>query len=231
MNDKKRLNHEEVPEIKQGEIDAWNRGKGDALRDKLLAASNKLTTKSAVSLVKMYADIGDAHYLSNRFDVSVEEVRRVLAAFDIRSIEDAKSLVNSGVIAELDSAHAQNEQERQAQSVTDHAVAEQKLVDQQEAMKEVVKSPEDVDATMTTRRDVAQRKNKEDRLRQLISEGLDPATGKTSFRIALADIRDFKKNAPHGVSHLQRRFGGTAVDIMNEVKRLVPDMDPDLMRP
>jgi len=72
MNDKKRLNHEEVPEIKQGEIDAWNRGKGDALRDKLLAASNKLTTKSAVSLVKMYADIGDAHYLSNRFDVSVK---------------------------------------------------------------------------------------------------------------------------------------------------------------
>lgn len=231
MNDKKRLNHEEVPEIKQGEIDAWNRGKGDALRDKLLAASNKLTTKSAVNLVKMYADIGDVHYLSTRFDVSTDEVRRVLLAFDIRSIEDAKSLVNSGVIAELDGAQAQNEQKRQAQGVTDHAAAEQKLVEQQEALEEGAKTPEDIDATLTDRRDVAQRKNKEDRLRQLIAEGLDPATGKSSFRIPLADIRDFKKNAPHGVSHLQRRFGGSAADIMSEVKRLVPDMDPDLMRP
>jgi len=34
-----------------------------------------------------------------------------------------------------------------------------------------------------------------------------------------------------GVSHLQRRFGGTAADIVSEIKRLAPHIDTDMLRP
>lgn len=229
--DKKRLNNEEVPEIKQGAIDAWARGKGDALRNKLLAASRKLSPKRAVSLVKMFAQLGDVHYLAMRFDVPADEVRRVLAAFDVRSIEDAKTIVRSGVIAELDDAEAQSQQGRESQETVDHAEASKRLEEQQRVLEAEATVERESDESLTVRRDEAQRKNKEDRLRQLIAEGLDPATNTRKFRIPLARTRDFKKSVTHGVSHLQRQFGGSAADIVSEIKRLAPEIDTDMLRP
>lgn len=229
--DKKRLNHEEAPEIKQGEIDAWNRGKGDAMRDKLLAASRTLTPKRAVALVKMFANLGDIHYVSMKFDVSADEVRRVLNAFDIRSIEDAKTIVREGVIAELDDAEAVSREQDEAQNAVDYVEAQKRLDEQQAALEEPVKTVEEIDQTLAKRRDEAQRMNKEDRLRQLIAEGLDPATGTRSFRIPLADKRRFTQMIPHGVYQLQRTFGGSKADIVSEIKRLAPEYDVDMLRP
>ena len=228
--DKKRLNHEEVGEIKQGEIDAWNRGQGDAVRNKLLTASSRLSTKRAVSLVKMYAQLGDIHFLSTKFDVTPEEVRRILGAFEVRSIEDAKAIVNSGIIAELDQAEEEGRIDRANENLADHAEASQRLVEQQEALKQKVKPQEEADALMAQRRDEAQRKNKEDQLRSLIAQGLDPAD-KNAFRIPLARVRDFKKMIPHGVSYLKRQFGGSAADIVGEIKRLAPEYQTDMLRP
>jgi len=229
--DKKRLNSEDVPQIKQGEIDAWNRGKGDALRDKLLAASKQLSTKRAVALVKAYAELGDIHFLSMKFDIPTDEVRRVLRAFDISSIEDARRVVQSGIIAELDEAQAVNQEEAAAKAVVDAAEAADRLEEHKQTLQEPLKSTEEIDKTLAERRTEAQRKNKEDRLRQLIAEGLDPATQKRAFRVPLQRVREFRQMIPHGVFQLQRSFGGSKADIVHEIQRLAPEYDVDMLRP
>jgi len=231
MDDKKRLIGEEVPAIKQGEIDAWNRGKGDALAGKLLKVSQKLTPKRAISLVKMYAELGDIHYLSTRFDVTTDEVKRVLAAFTINSIEDAKNLVNNGVIGELAKEQEKNRADAEASQRTSDAEAQARLTEQQEEMKPEVKTPDVIDQEVAVQRDEAQRKNKEDQLRQVIADGLDPNTNSGKFRIPLARVRDFQKMIPYGVSQLQRQFGGSAKDIVSEIERLAPQYQRDMLRP
>lgn len=229
--DKKRLIGEEVPQITQGDIDAWHRGKEDAARNKLLAVSNKLSVNQAIKLIKMFAELGDLHYLALRLDVTVDEARKVLVAFDIRSIEDAKTAVRSGIIAEYDAAAAENRENLRLEQAAEHAEAEQRLLEQAPVEEPVAKSLEEQDAALAVRQDEARRKNKEDQLRQLIAEGLDFQTHVNSFRIPLHHISQFKQMIPHGVSSLVRKFGGSPKDIVNEIKRLSPDFDTDMLRP
>jgi hypothetical protein len=230
MNDK-RLNNEDVPPIKQGEIDAWNRGKADALRNKLLTASQKLSPKRAMALIRMYCDIPDVHFLSTRFDVGTEEVRRILKAFAINSVEDARNVVNSGIIKELDDAAAETREEDEVQRRVDQTQAQARLDEQQEALKPQEPTVEESDLKLAERRAEAQRKNKEDRLRQLVAEGLDPNKTKKGYRVPLARVSEFRKMIPHGVFQLQRSFGGSAKDIVDEIKRLAPEYDSDMLRP
>lgn len=230
MNDKKRLNHEVVPEIKQGEIDAWHRGKHDALRNKLLTQTT-LSPDRAVALVKMFAQLGDLHYVAMKFDMDANSVREVLRAFDINSIEDAKTMVREGVIAELDNSDAVAREADEAQRAIDHAEAARRLEEQQAAQEAPEQTTEEIDAALAARRSEAQRKNKEDRLRQLLSEGLDPKTNTRKFRIPVSRVGEFKRMIPHGVYQLQRSFGGSAADIVSEIKRLAPEYDVDMLRP
>jgi hypothetical protein len=233
MDDKKRLIGETEPEITDGAIAAWNRGKMDAERSKLLKGLSQLSPKRAVDLVKMYAQLGDIHYLATRFDIPVAEARKILAAFNIHSIEDAKKAVRDGIISEYDNAVEEDKAEAIVESQAAQAVAEEKFAEMTKAQEERdrPKTEAEIDATLIERRDEAQRKNKEDQIRQLIAEGINPDTGATSFRISLDSITLFKKMIPHGVSQLQRRFGGTAKCIVNEIKRLSPSTDIDMLRP
>lgn len=231
--DKKRLIGEEVPQITQGDIDAWNRGKDDAAKNKLLRASQKISPRSAIKLVKMYAELGDIHYLATRFDVSADEARKVLNAFGINSIEDAKASVRKGLIAEYDDAVRENQEVARQDQAAEHAAAQARL-DKQDKIKQPVteeKTLQEQDLAFAQRREEAQRRNKEDQLRQLIAEGIDPDTGKSSFRIPLKKIIEFQQMVPHGVSQLQRRFGGSNTDILNEIKRLAPNIDISMLRP
>lgn len=229
--DKKRLIGEEVPQITQGDIDAWHRGKEDAARNKLLAVSKKVSVKQAINLIKMFADFGDLHYLALRLDIGVDEVQKVLTAFDIRSIEDAKTAVRSGIIAEYDAAAAENREKLVLEQAVEHAEAERRLLEQTPVEEPVAKTLEEQDAALSVRQDEARRKNKEDQLRQLIAEGLDLETHVNSFRIPLHQISQFKQMIPHGVSSLVRKFGGSPKDVVNEIKRLSPDFDTDMLRP
>lgn len=231
--DKKRLIGETEHKITQGEKDAWERGKKDAASSERLKALTVLTPKKAISFVKMYADLGDLHFLTTRFDITMDDAKRTLAAFDINSIEDARRVVRDGIIAEHDDAVAETREARVIQNTIDHAEAQKRLEEQQEALEALnaPKTAEEVDATLLQRQDEAQRKNKEDQIRQLIADGIDPATNTSNFRIPLQRIASFKRMIPHGVSHLQRQFGGTAKCIVDEVKRLSPDTHIDMLRP
>ncbi len=228
--DKKRLNAEEVPQITQGDIDTWHRGKGDAARDKLLQASQKLSVNRAIALVRMYAQLGDIHYLSTRFDISPDEARRVLAAFGIDSIEDAKAAVRNGIVAEFDDAVATNRETQVQEQAIKHEAAQERLTKLEGTDVTEEKTDLEKDLALAKLRDEAQRKNKEDKLRQLISEGLDPNLNTSAFRIPLSQIAKFKRMIPNGVSTLQRQFGGSPKDIVNEIERLAPEFDRDMLR-
>ena len=228
--DKGRLNNEDVPQITQGDIDAWNRGKGDGARNKLLAASRTLSVEKAVALVKMYAELGDVHYLSTRFDISVSEANKVLAAFGIQSIEDAKAAVRSGVISEYDAALKESLEDDVVRREVEHEAASERLEEQERAQEPTELTEEEQDIALAERRDKAQEQNKKDKLRQLIAEGLELDANASSFRIPMNRISEFKQLIPHGVGQLQRRFGGKAKDIVSEIKRLAPDVDVDMLR-
>jgi hypothetical protein len=228
--DKKRLIGETEHVITKNEIDAWNRGKGDVLASKLLAASKTVSVKQAVALVKMWAELGDIHYLSTRFDIDVGEIRKVLAAFGVHSIEDAKEAVRSGVIAEYDNAAATNREEAELDRTVDQAEGQKRLEAFEEAKKVEVKTEEEKDVDLAERREVAIRKNKEDQIREFIADEMALKSNSSGFRIPLGQVGRFKQMIPYGVSQLQRQFGGSANDILGEIKRLAPSIDVDMLR-
>jgi len=231
MDNKKRLIGEEVPQITKGDIDVWNRGKDDAVRNKLLRATQKLSPKKAMELIKMYAAVGEVHYLSTRFDIDTDEVRRVLSVFGVNSIEDAKAAVSDGIIAEYDEAVTQNREEQTIERAVEHTAATKRLDQYEQDQETTEKTIEEQDIDLAQRRDTAQRLNKEDQLRQLIAEGIDPKTNMSTFRIPFNQVSQFKKMIPYGVSQLQRRFGGSGKDIVDEIQRLAPDFNTDMLRP
>lgn len=231
MVDEKRIRGEEDHVITQAEKDAWQRSSGDALKDKLLQANIQITPERAVALVKLYADSGDLHYVALKLDVTAEQAKRVLQGFNINSIEDARSVVREGVIREFDDATDEEREAKQLADRVEHEEAQVRLAELDESLKPEQKTTEDIDAALAERRDEAQRLNKRDQIRSLISEGIDPRTGESNFRIALSDVSAFKSMIPYGVSQLQRRFGGSQADVVREIKRLAPQFNVDVLRP
>jgi molecular chaperone DnaK (HSP70) len=179
----------------------------------------------------MYAKMGDLHYLTTKFDVSMSEAHRILAAFKIANMEEARAVVRNGIIAELDDAQQEERLTDEANRVSDRQEAEDRLQAHEEKIAPETKTVAEIDAALNVRREEAQRQNKADKLRQLIAEGIDPETNTSGFRIPLRDVSKFKRMVVHGVSHLKRHFGGTEADIVEEIKRLVPEMDIDMLRP
>lgn len=231
MVNEKKIRGEEEHVITQVEKDAWNHSRGDDLRDKLLQADLQLTPDRAVALVKLYADSGDVHYIAMKFDITVDQVKRVLTGFRINSIEHARSIIREGVIAEFDAAVEEERVEEELAHREEHVEAQARLDQLQESLEPEVKTTEEIDQTLSERRDEAQILNKRDQIRALISEGIDPRTGQSNFRVPLADISSFKSMIPYGVGQLQRRFGGSQADVVREIKRLAPQFNVDLLRP
>ena len=226
--DKKELIGENEHAITQHEIDAWNRGKKDAGASARLAALNNVSVKKAIAIIKMWAELGDFHYVSTRFDIDVNEARKIMSAFDINSIEDAKAAIRKGVISEYEDAMAETRAEGRALDETKHKEAQERL--DAYVQEEPVKTEEEQDAKLAQQRNDAQRQNKEDRLRQLIAEGIDAKTNTSNFRIPIGMVGRFKQMIPHGVTQLQRQFGGSSKDIVDEIKRLAPEYDVDMLR-
>ncbi len=226
--DKKELIGENEHAITQYEIDAWNRGKNDAGASARLAALNNVSVKKAIAIIKMWAELGDFHYVSTRFDIDVNEARKIMSAFDINSIEDAKAAVRNGVISEYENAMAETRAESRVLNEAKYQEAQERLEASEE--EKIIKTEEEKEADLIQQRGDAQRQNKEDRLRQLIAEGIDIKTNVSHFRIPLGMVGRFKQMIPHGVVQLQRQFGGSGKDIVNEIKRLAPEYDVDMLR-
>lgn len=227
--DEKRLRGEEEHVISEAEKAVWLRGKDDAKRNKLLQAARTLPLPKAIALVKLYATMGDIHYVTTKFDITVDEAQRVLRAFDINSIEDARQIIRSGIIAEYEAEQAVEADAEEIQRREDHVAAQQRL--DERTVEEETPDPEEVDAKLHQRREEAQAKNKRDQLRAILSEGLSADENTSSFRIPLGLVKEFKQLIPHGVSQLQRRFGGSPKDIIKEIKRLAPHVDTTMLRP
>ena len=231
MVDEKKLRGEAEHKITPGEIEAWKRGGMEVLRDRLHRSQINISPDRAVVLIKLYAQFGDVHALALRLDVTVNQVRQVLSSFGIQSIEDAKTLIREGIIAELDKAQEEQSVLDQAAYREERQDAVKRHEEEEARLKPEQKSPEELDQSLSERQQVAQIKNKRDQIRALVAEGIDPKTGQSDFKVALRDISEFKGLIPFGVSQIQRRFGGTKADIVREIKRLAPNIDTDMLRP
>ena len=232
MNDKKRLNAENAKPIKKGDIDAWNRGKDDAKRNKMLMKNlSGVSSSMAVNVVKLFADSGDEQFIRNKLSISVSDIRNILNSFGIKSIEDARKVVKSGLVHELDVASATNRQEAEvAQRAIENTQSDKLKAHDKEFAKKPALTDEEKDLKLRDARNDAFAKNKAEKIKSLIAEGIKPV--KTNgFQISMKDVSTFKSMIPHGVSQLQRRFGGTPKDIVREIKRLSPTTDTDMLRP
>lgn len=231
MNDKKRLNAEGEHKISQGEKDAWKRGKQDAAKNLKLNGINGVNADKAIQVVRMFADGGSEQFIRQKLGLSISDIRKALAGFNVNSIEDARNIVKKGLIAELDAVKREDQQ---------MAASEQKVVEAERAAKlekhdmtfgpVETMSDEEKDVILQARREEAFRKNKAEKIKSLIAEGIKPRDP-NAFQIRLSDVATFKSMIPYGVSQLQRRFGGSKKDIVAEIRRLSPSTDVDLLRP
>ncbi len=231
MNDKNRLNAQGEHKITQGEKDAWKRGKNDAAKNLKLNGINGVNADKAVQIVKLFADGGNEQFIRQKVGLSVSDIRKVLAGFNVNSIEDARAMVKSGLIAELDAAKLVDQQTATSAQRDVEASRTGKLADHEKRFAGPDKKTDaEKDEILRERRDEAFRKNKAEKIKSLIAEGIKPQDP-DAFRIRLSDVAIFKSMIPYGVGQLQRRFGGSKKDIVAEVKRLAPGTDVDLLRP
>lgn len=232
MSDEKKLRGETEHIITKAEIAAWKRGEKDAIRSKLLRAQTNVSADKAVKIVKSFAERGDVQYTSLRLDVAIEDVKRVLASFGVRSIEDARAVVREGIVAQFDQAREAEARDARSQQEADDKIAQTKLDEHKlEFDAPATKGAEVVDQTLAARQAEAQRKNKSDAIRQLISQGIDPETNTSNFKVGIQDVPMFKSMIPNGIASLRRRFGGTKQDIIREIKRIAPQYDVAMLRP
>lgn len=231
MVDKKRLNAEGKHVITQGEKDAWQRGKLDAIKNLKLNGLNGVNVDKAIQIVKLYAETGDEQFIRQKVGLSISDIRKVLTGFKINSIEDAKAIVKKGLIADLDAAKSEDQQKAITERNVDEAAMSKNLKEHDKSFGPKAKrSDREQDELLRDRREEAFRKNKADKVRALIAEGIQPPS-KNQFQIRVSDVAVFRSMIPHGVSSLQRRFGGSAKDIVSEIKRLSPATDIDMLRP
>jgi hypothetical protein len=230
MIDKKRLNAEGKHTITQGEKDAWQRGKKDALKNTKLAEINGVTAEKAIKVVRLYAEAMNEQFIMQKTGLTADSVRKVLAKFDITSVEHARAIVHRGIVAKIDEAKLSAQEDATTKQRDIEAVQADKLKDHKKSFGDKPKLTEqEQDLKLRDKRNEAQEKNKLDKLRDLIEQGIK--SSHTGFQVRLADAGVFRSIIPHGVSALQRRFGGSKKDIIAEVRRLSPETDTDMLRP
>lgn len=230
MDDKKRLNAEAPRTISQAEKDAWQRSKNDALKNLKLANLDGLSPEKAIQIVKLYADSGNEQFIRQKLSIPIADIRKVLTKFNIKSIEDAKSIVKTGIIAQLDEAEQADKIEADQNQVKQTEADKEKLKVHEQKFASPQTTAEEKDKKLKIAQEEAFRKNKADKIRSLIAQGIE-TDSESNFRIELSDITAFKSMIPYGVSQLQRRFGGSKKDIVNEIKRLSPSTDISMLRP
>lgn len=230
MDDKKRLNAEAPRTISQAEKDAWQRSKNDALKNLKLANLDGLSPEKAIQIVKLYADSGNEQFIRQKLSIPIADIRKVLTKFNIKSIEDAKSIVKTGIIAQLDEAEQADKIEADQNQVKQTEADKEKLKVHEQKFASPQTTAEEKDKKLKVAQEEAFRKNKADKIRSLIAQGIE-TDSESNFRIELSDITAFKSMIPYGVSQLQRRFGGSKKDIVNEIKRLSPSTDISMLRP
>jgi hypothetical protein len=232
MNDKKRLNAEGKHVITQGEKDAWKRGKKDAAKNFKLSEIRGVTPDKAIKVVRLFAEGMTEQYIMQKTELTADSVKKVLTRFSIGSIEDARRVVQRGIISELDEAKLQAQESSTAEQRITEAEQAGRLKDHKKEFGDKPEiSDQEKDLKLHARRDEAQEKNKIDKLKAMIAQGVETSYSKSGFQIRLVDTAAFKSMIPYGVSSLQRRFGGSKKDIVAEIRRISPETDTDMLRP
>jgi len=227
MTDEKRLRGESTHNITEGEKAAWQRSKGDAQRNDKLK-NLELPIGSVLKIVELYAEQGDINAIALRLDLAVVDVNKTLIAFNIQSIEDARKLIRSGVVGDAMREAQQDIQDQNLEAQQDTQDAQDAHEKHQSRFDQ--SNQNEPAESVSERQKRAEQLNKQDRIREILSQGLKPRDP-NAWRVPLDRINEFKSQLIHGVGYLQRQFGGSKKDIVNEIRRLSPETDTDTLRP
>lgn len=225
--DEKQMRGEATHNITEGEKAAWQRSKGDAQRNDKLAQTD-IPVSRVLKIVELYSEFGDDNRVAMRLDLEVRDVRRILSRFNVKSIEDARKLLKSGVVGD---AIEEIQQEIQ-DSTLEAQQSAQDAAEAYETHQAEFDAPtkESASESLLERQKQAQELNKQDQVRQILHQGIkrrDP----NAWQIPLDRVNEFKGKIRYGVSHLQRQFGGSKKEIVAEIRRLAPETDTDMLRP
>jgi hypothetical protein len=216
-------------------IRAHHLGKDDFQRAKILASRNKLSTKKIINILKDFAQMGDLYRLSLKFDMQPNDVRNLLSEFGILDPTDARAAINGGLLGAIQNAWEDTREATIKQDRLDHTETARRLNQHKADFNLDQDSPSTVDEVaaqmkIEERRIEAERLNAETKARFQEYQNTKFTQEDSKFRIPDSLVPQFKTVVLHGIETAMRRFGGSRKDIINEVKRLMPEIDVDLLR-
>lgn len=216
----------------QKAIEAHQRGAGDLERARKLAEQRRIKPDRVVALVKEYAELGDAFHSASKYDITVPELRSLFDELGINSVTDARKALANGLLAGMMDAIEEERADAQVQ-IKEEDVRRQSTLDALEAKKDsaAVEKAQVEAARFSELQEEVARKNKDDAMRfaKMQAAQLAKEQEKGRFTVPVSLVPQFKKTVLFGVAAAQRQFGGTRAEILAEVKRLMPQIDVDLI--
>lgn len=216
MDKDKLIGNEEIKKITSAEIDAYHRGKDDAKKSARLTVDKlkrNMSDKAIYELVEVYARNVHLEQMALRFGLTKQEITGILKALGIETGADARTfLLNKG-----------------NNSLSDEAEQKRKHAEAQARLDEENKKKEKAKVTVVHNKKEIAHKNKLDKVREMLSNKIN----KSTFRVDPASELEFKNLVIYGLTAIRRKFGShlTEKEIKSEIKRLVPGVSLDLIRP
>lgn len=202
-------------QIRQAEIEAYHRGKDDHIKSGKLAVEKlrkNMSDKAILSIVQDYAHGHHVEQICLKTGLDKAEILSILKTLDIETGAQARRFLDEQSHLSLDD---------QAERKRKHVEAQARLDEQNKKL--VSKKPTPVSPKQISH------KNKLDKVRQLLSTKVN----KTTFKVAVNLELDFKSLVVYGLNAIRRKFGEQLTDkeIKAEIKRLLPGVNVDLVRP
>ena len=217
MDKDRYIGNDPVKKISNAEISAFHRGKDDRAKSERLSMQKLkkvMSDEALYSMVDSFANGLHLEQLALKFGLSRPEISTILETLGISSSADARNFIANKV----DNSLASEAKEKKR-----HAEAQKRLEKENKRLEEATNQTPEV-----SRKEV-NRKNKLDKVREMLSKKIN----KTNFTVEPAMEREFKSLAVYGLNAIRRKFGQHLTDaqIKLEIKRLIPGMNLDLVRP
>lgn len=172
-------------------------------------------------LVQNFAQFGELYRAAMACSMNPQIARNHLASLGITTIEDARRMLDTGVLKEVDDMRLTAINAARIAAEKNRERAEAKFAEHQAAMNASKEKPKKVS------RQQADRKNLADKARQALHSTEKHAD---RFHVPRGQEKQFKDMVMGDPSLAIRTFGCSREDLVYEAKRLMPNIDTDMLR-
>lgn len=171
-------------------------------------------------LVQNFAQFGELYRAAMAIGMNPQVARGHLARLGVYTIEDARNMINNGVLSEVARDNLEAMQEAKLASDALREEQEARLQEHEEKISSLK------DDTKKISREDADRRNLSDKIRNEIHSD----NARSSFRVPDGQEQHFKTLVMTSASKAQKTLGCTRDELISEVKRLLPSIDVDMLR-